>query len=158
MPNEKGTTLYKIQKKFQNIFGFTLPLFHGRGILNCGFIQPSRHILPKLTMLQITGACFRTADRSSQSVSLSRSHVNNEQRILISPNSWPSRSCSKDGQSNRRTDQRGARGVYRGTYAVSGVHTASLPKPLIIVSIRRIWNKYKDEFARTRRRELNIID
>ena len=35
MPNEKGTTLYKIQKKFQNVFGFTLPLFHGRGILNC---------------------------------------------------------------------------------------------------------------------------
>jgi Diacylglycerol acyltransferase len=79
MPNEKGTTLYKIQKKFQNIFGFTLPLFHGRGILNCGFIQPSCYILSKLTMLQITGACFRTADRSSQSVSLSHSHVNNEQ-------------------------------------------------------------------------------
>lgn len=35
MPNEKGTTLYTIQKKFQNVFGFTLPLFHGRGILNC---------------------------------------------------------------------------------------------------------------------------
>jgi hypothetical protein len=35
MPNEKGTTLYKIQKKFQNMFGFTLPLFHGRGLLNC---------------------------------------------------------------------------------------------------------------------------
>ena len=35
MPNEKGTTLYKVQKKFQNVFGFTLPLFHGRGILNC---------------------------------------------------------------------------------------------------------------------------
>ena len=35
MPNDKGTTLYKIQKKFQNVFGFTLPLFHGRGILNC---------------------------------------------------------------------------------------------------------------------------
>ena len=35
MPNEKGTTLFNIQKKFQNAFGFTLPLFHGRGILNC---------------------------------------------------------------------------------------------------------------------------
>ena len=37
MPNQKGTTLYTLQKKFQNAFGFTLPLFHGRGLLNCAF-------------------------------------------------------------------------------------------------------------------------
>ena len=35
MPNEKGTSVYTLQKKFQNVFGFTLPLFHGRGLLNC---------------------------------------------------------------------------------------------------------------------------
>jgi len=35
MPNEKGTTIYALQRKFQSIFGFTLPLFHGRGLLNC---------------------------------------------------------------------------------------------------------------------------
>lgn len=35
MPNEKGTTVYVLQKKFQSMFGFTLPLFHGRGLLNC---------------------------------------------------------------------------------------------------------------------------
>jgi len=29
--NNKGTVLYKVQKKFQKIFGFTLPLFYGRG-------------------------------------------------------------------------------------------------------------------------------
>lgn len=34
MPNERGTLLYKLQKKFQSVFGFTLPLFHGRGMLN----------------------------------------------------------------------------------------------------------------------------
>ncbi|KAF9528937.1 diacylglycerol acyltransferase-domain-containing protein [Crepidotus variabilis] len=34
MPNEKGTTVYALQRKFQSIFGFTLPLFHGRGLLN----------------------------------------------------------------------------------------------------------------------------
>jgi 2-acylglycerol O-acyltransferase 2 len=49
MPNEKGTTLYKVQKKFQNVFGFTLPLFHGRGILNCRVSLPSRFV--KLTAL-----------------------------------------------------------------------------------------------------------
>lgn len=35
MPNEKGTTLYVLQRGFQSVFGFTLPLFHGRGLLNC---------------------------------------------------------------------------------------------------------------------------
>ncbi|RDB18532.1 Diacylglycerol O-acyltransferase 2B [Hypsizygus marmoreus] len=34
MPNEKGTTVYALQRKFQSVFGFTLPLFHGRGLLN----------------------------------------------------------------------------------------------------------------------------
>ncbi|TDL23700.1 DAGAT-domain-containing protein [Rickenella mellea] len=34
MPNEKGTFVYNLQKKFQTVFGFTLPLFHGRGMLN----------------------------------------------------------------------------------------------------------------------------
>lgn len=32
--NEKGTTLYTVQKKFQKVFGFTLPLFYGRGVWN----------------------------------------------------------------------------------------------------------------------------
>jgi hypothetical protein len=35
MPNERGTTVYKLQEKFKAVFGFTLPLFHGRGLLNC---------------------------------------------------------------------------------------------------------------------------
>ncbi|EJD07520.1 diacylglycerol-acyltransferase [Fomitiporia mediterranea MF3/22] len=34
MPNERGTLLYTLQKRFQAMFGFTLPLFHGRGMLN----------------------------------------------------------------------------------------------------------------------------
>ena len=37
MPNDKGTTVYKLQKTFQRVFGFTLPLFHGRGLLNCTY-------------------------------------------------------------------------------------------------------------------------
>lgn len=40
MSNEKGTTVYALQKKFQSIFGFTLPLFHGRGLLNCTLNLP----------------------------------------------------------------------------------------------------------------------
>ncbi|KAL5492340.1 DGA1 [Sanghuangporus weigelae] len=34
MPNERGTLLHTLQKRFQLMFGFTLPLFHGRGMLN----------------------------------------------------------------------------------------------------------------------------
>jgi len=34
MPNQKGTTVYTLQKRFQSLFGFTLPLFHGRGMFN----------------------------------------------------------------------------------------------------------------------------
>ncbi|KAG8997919.1 diacylglycerol O-acyltransferase 1, partial [Tulasnella sp. 427] len=44
LSNEKGTTIYKMQKTFQRLFGFTLPLFHGRGLLtyNVGLL-PFRH-------------------------------------------------------------------------------------------------------------------
>ncbi|CAO3680882.1 unnamed protein product [Rhizopus stolonifer] len=31
----KGSILFKLQKKFQDIVGWTMPLFHARGIFNC---------------------------------------------------------------------------------------------------------------------------
>jgi hypothetical protein len=40
MHNDRDSVVYKIQKQFQRIFGFTLPLFHGRGLLNCIHILP----------------------------------------------------------------------------------------------------------------------
>ena len=51
MPNEKGTTIHTLQKKFQNVFGFTLPLFHGRGVFNCELVVCQLHeynIAPRL--------------------------------------------------------------------------------------------------------------
>ena len=44
LSNEKGTAVFTFQKRFQALFGFTLPLFHGRGIFNyhIGFL-PYRH-------------------------------------------------------------------------------------------------------------------
>ncbi|KAF8324328.1 diacylglycerol acyltransferase [Cantharellus anzutake] len=44
LKNEKGSTIYSIQTKFQKLFGFTLPLFHGRGLFtyNVGLL-PFRH-------------------------------------------------------------------------------------------------------------------
>lgn len=44
LANEKGTTLHTFQKRFQGLFGFTLPLFHGRGIFNYHLgLLPFRH-------------------------------------------------------------------------------------------------------------------
>lgn len=44
LANEKGSRVYKLQKKFQKLFGFTLPLFHGRGIFNYNYgLMPFRH-------------------------------------------------------------------------------------------------------------------
>lgn len=35
MDNSKGSTVWKVQKKMQAILGYTLPLFHARGVFNC---------------------------------------------------------------------------------------------------------------------------
>ncbi|PWN47940.1 diacylglycerol-acyltransferase, partial [Violaceomyces palustris] len=44
LSNEEGTKVYHLQKRFQAIFGFTLPLFHGRGIFNYNIgLMPYRH-------------------------------------------------------------------------------------------------------------------
>ncbi|KAI9033924.1 diacylglycerol acyltransferase type 2B [Phycomyces nitens] len=42
--NSEGSTIFKVQKKIQSIFGFTMPLFHARGIFNYNIgIIPFRH-------------------------------------------------------------------------------------------------------------------
>ncbi|KAJ8664057.1 hypothetical protein O0I10_000335 [Lichtheimia ornata] len=42
--NSKGSALWKVQKKMQSLLGFTLPLFHARGIFNYDVgIMPFRH-------------------------------------------------------------------------------------------------------------------
>lgn len=44
LSNEEGTKVYAIQKRFQAIFGFTLPFFHGRGLFNYSVgLMPYRH-------------------------------------------------------------------------------------------------------------------
>ena len=45
-PNERGTLIRKIQDKLKDLFGFSSPLFHGRGIWNYDFgYLPYRHNL-----------------------------------------------------------------------------------------------------------------
>ncbi|ORZ12014.1 diacylglycerol acyltransferase-domain-containing protein [Absidia repens] len=44
LDNAKGSTVWKIQKRMQNMLGFTMPLFHARGIFNYDVgIIPFRH-------------------------------------------------------------------------------------------------------------------
>ncbi|SAM84839.1 probable diacylglycerol acyltransferase type 2b [Ustilago bromivora] len=44
LSNEQGTRIYALQKKFQALFGFTLPFFHGRGLFNYSIgLMPYRH-------------------------------------------------------------------------------------------------------------------
>ncbi|KDE09727.1 hypothetical protein MVLG_00129 [Microbotryum lychnidis-dioicae p1A1 Lamole] len=61
MPNERGTKLYKMQKKFQTAFGFTLPIFHGRGIFNYNLgILPYRH-----PIVSVVGRPIRVSQRDN---------------------------------------------------------------------------------------------
>ncbi|KAG8834782.1 diacylglycerol O-acyltransferase 1 [Serendipita sp. 399] len=100
MPNEKGTTLYNLQKHFQAIFGFTLPMFHGRGILNYNFgLMPYR-------------------------------------RSIVSVFGRPI-----DVQKVERPS----------TEEVLKVHAQ------YIEEVKRIWEKYKNEYARQRTKELRIL-
>ncbi|RPD58967.1 DAGAT-domain-containing protein [Lentinus tigrinus ALCF2SS1-7] len=101
MPNEKGTTLYSLQKKFQNMFGFTLPLFHGRGLLNYNLgLMPYRR-----RIVAVIGHPIHVVQCDKPSLQ----EIMHVQQQYIDELMW-------------------------------------------------IWHTYKDEFARTRKRELSIIE
>ncbi|PPQ70844.1 hypothetical protein CVT24_001051 [Panaeolus cyanescens] len=101
MPNEKGTLVYRFQRKFQSIFGFTLPFFHGRGLLNYNMgLMPYRK-----QIIAVIGKPI---------------HVH---------------------QSDKPT-----------------LEEVMKVQKLYIDELERIWNTYKDTFAKTRVRELNIIE
>ncbi|KAG7094327.1 hypothetical protein E1B28_007926 [Marasmius oreades] len=101
MHNEKGTTVYAIQKKFQAVFGWTLPLFHGRGLLNynLGLLPYRRQIVV------VVGKPI---------------HVKQSDKPQI--------------------------------------EDVMEVQKLYIDELTRIWNSYKDQFAKARTRELSIIE
>ncbi|PFH50930.1 hypothetical protein AMATHDRAFT_143758 [Amanita thiersii Skay4041] len=101
MPNEKGTTIYALQRKFQSVFGFTLPLFHGRGLLNYNLgLMPYRR-----RIVAVIGKPIHTEKCEKPSI-----------------------------EEVKRVQER------------------------YIQELTRIWNTYKDQFAKARLRELNIIE
>nr|GAT53475.1 diacylglycerol o-acyltransferase [Mycena chlorophos] len=100
MPNEPGTSIYSLQQKFKSVFGFTLPLFHGRGLLNYNLgLMPYR-------------------------------------RQIVAVIGRPIRVTQAD---NPTLDE------------VTAV------QKLYIEELERIWNTYKDVFAKSRTRELRVI-
>jgi len=101
LSNEKGTTVYNIQKRFQATFGFTMPLFHGRGLLNYNFgLMPHRR-----TIVSVFGRPIKT-EKCEQ----------------------PTKEMIEEIQQQ------------------------------YIDELMRIWNTYKDSYARSRKRELRIIE
>ncbi|KAF9256519.1 diacylglycerol acyltransferase [Marasmius fiardii PR-910] len=123
MPNEKGTTVFAMQKKFQAMFGWTLPLFHGRGLLNCALPPNIVFVLLIHSLLSFL---------------------------------YP--------------DNLGLLPYRRQIVVVVGkpIHIKQSDKPqiedviqvqkLYIDELTRIWNSYKDQFAKARTRELNIVE
>ncbi|KAJ7623639.1 DAGAT-domain-containing protein [Roridomyces roridus] len=101
MPNEPGTTVHMLQNKFKNVFGFTLPLFHGRGLLNYNLgLMPYRR-----QIVAVIGHPIHVTQTENPSVE----------------------------------EVRAVQKQY-------------------IEELERIWHTYKDVFAKTRTRELSIID
>ncbi|KIK57059.1 hypothetical protein GYMLUDRAFT_46682 [Collybiopsis luxurians FD-317 M1] len=101
MPNQPGTTIHSLQKKFQSLFGFTLPLFHGRGLLNYNIgLMPYRR----------------------QIVAVIGNPIHVEQ-------------CDKPD-----------------------IQEVTRIQKMYIEELTRIWNTYKDQYAKARTRELSIIE
>ncbi|BGO92765.1 diacylglycerol O-acyltransferase 1 [Rhodotorula toruloides] len=98
--NERGTRLYKLQKRFQGVFGFTLPLFYGRGLFNYNVgLMPYRH-----PIVSVVG-----------------------RPISVEQKDHPTTADLEEVQAR------------------------------YIAELKRIWEEYKDAYAKSRTRELNII-
>merc|ERR1711939_102323 len=100
LSNEKGSKLYHLQKRFQSLFGFTLPAFHGRGIFNYNLgLLPFRH-----PIVSVIGR------------PISVPHIEKPTREQVEE----------------------AQNAY-------------------IAELMRIWDEYKDTYARARKKELTIV-
>ncbi|CDZ97886.1 diacylglycerol o-acyltransferase [Phaffia rhodozyma] len=101
LANERGTQIYKLQKRFQSIFGFTLPLFHGRGLFNYSVgLMPYRQ-----PIVSVAGRPIRVVQ------------------------------CNNPTSEQLQETQ--------GRY---------------IEELLRIWDTYKDVYARNRTKELTLVD
>lgn len=100
LSNSKGTALYEMQKRFQAVFGFTLPIFHGRGVFNYSLgLLPYRH-----PIVSVVGKPIRVEQNKNPSLD----DIEKVQKLYIT-------------------------------------------------ELTEIWDKYKDVYARNRKREMKLI-
>lgn len=156
MPNEKGTTVYALQKKFQSLFGFTLPLFHGRGLLNC--TSPTGKSETTLTAPSADNLGLMPYRRRIVAVSESKHYS----QVCRPPDPLGPPAVGKPIHVEK-CDKPSIEEVMR----VQKMYIEELTRcvayfmacrRLVLNLWCRIWNTYKDEFAKARLRELNIID
>ncbi|WVR08931.1 hypothetical protein IAU60_005990 [Kwoniella sp. DSM 27419] len=101
LANDKGSWVYKLQKNFQKAFGFTLPLFYGRGLFNYNYgLMPFRH-----PIVSVVGKPIR-----------------------VKKDTNPSDEAVQEMQH------------------------------LYIEELMRIWDRYKDLYARGRTKELTLVE
>ncbi|WVQ81125.1 hypothetical protein IAT38_003247 [Cryptococcus sp. DSM 104549] len=101
LANAKGSWVYRIQKNFQKMFGFTLPLFYGRGLFNYNYgLMPFRH-----PIVSVVG-----------------------KPIHVTRNPHPSDELVQELQRQ------------------------------YITELTRIWDRYKDLYARGRTKELTFVE
>lgn len=81
-------------------------------------------------------------------------HLYQSDRIL----SWKPDTCNTVWQTNTRRNHVYSKIVHRGVDTVRPSPSTVIQLLLLNMRLDSIWNTYKDEFAKARTRELNIVD
>lgn len=78
--NTKGSKIFHYQKKMQAMLGFTMPLFHARGVFNCkcifledlfllvinGFITDNKGIIPFRHQIATVGKYYKESEKKKR--------------------------------------------------------------------------------------------
>lgn len=143
LANEKGTKVYSLQKRFQAIFGFTLPLFHGRGVFNYNFgFLPYRHPIVSVGELTLRRVVLGEVVALGRCASHCRTPTDDIDYMLscLSPRALVGRPIHVEQCQNPTKDQ------------IAQVQAA------YIAELNNIWDTWKDSYAVHRRKELTIVD
>jgi 2-acylglycerol O-acyltransferase 2 len=155
MANDPGSFLWKLQRRFQKMFGFTLPLFYGRGLLNCrsvcfnilaGYWSHQIHLLDNFGLIPYR----RPIITVGENVRKCHSYL-----YLMYLHSGKTNTHRKEA----KADHGGGRGCTAAVHTrADAVWLSTSDTLLLFLTAFRIWDTYKDSFARYRKKELQIVD
>ena len=116
LSNEEGTKIYALQKKFQAVFGFTLPFFHGRGLFNYSVgLMPYRHPIVSVgKFVELDMGRWREERNCSP--------------CLFWRNSGQANTRQAESESEQRGDRRGAEPIHRRVDEVGFFYSRSQAK------------------------------